>query len=97
MRVAIVGQGYVGLPLAVAAAEAGHTVVGIDVDAKRVGLLNHATSPVSDISDSVLSAVISKGNYQASNTFASISTADVVFVCVPTPLNEFGAPCPPTA
>ena len=64
MRVAIVGQGYVGLPLAVAAAEAGHTVVGIDVDAKRVGLLNDGTSPVSDVSDSVLTAVISSGNYK---------------------------------
>jgi len=46
MRVAIVGQGYVGLPLAVAAAEAGHTVVGIDTDAARVGLLNQSKSPV---------------------------------------------------
>ena len=92
MRVAIIGQGYVGLPLAVAAAEAGHTVVGIDVDAKRVALLNHGTSPVSDISDSSLTAVIASGNYQASNSFASVSTADVVCICVPTPLDAAGAP-----
>ena len=92
MRVAIIGQGYVGLPLAVAAAEAGHTVVGIDVDTKRVALLNHGTSPVSDISDSSLTAVIASGNYQASNSFASVSTADVVCICVPTPLDGAGAP-----
>ena len=92
MRVAIVGQGYVGLPLAVAAAEAGHTVVGIDVDAKRVGLLNDGASPVSDVSDSVLTSVISSGNYKASNSYASIETADVVCLCVPTPLNDSGAP-----
>ena len=92
MRVAIVGQGYVGLPLAVAAAQAGHTVIGIDTDEKRVGLLNHGTSPVSDISDSLLTAVISSGNYQASNSFAGISTSDVVCICVPTPLDPSGAP-----
>ncbi len=92
MRVAIIGQGYVGLPLAVAAAEAGHTVVGIDVDAKKVALLNHGTSPVSDISDSSLTAVIASGNYQASNSFASVSTADVVCICVPTPLDDQGNP-----
>ena len=92
MRVAIVGQGYVGLPLAVAAAEVGHTVVGIDIDQKRVGLLNQGTSLVADIPDSVLSAVISSGDYKASNSYASIETADVVCLCVPTPLNESGLP-----
>lgn len=88
MRVAIVGQGYVGLPLAVAAAEAGHTVIGIDVDEQRVGLLNHGTSPVLDVSDAALSAVISSGNYQASNSFSGVATSDVICICVPTPLGE---------
>lgn len=88
MRVVVIGQGYVGLPLAVAAAEAGHTVVGVDVDASKVGLLNLGTSPVADISDAALSAVISSGKYQASDSFAAVSTADVVCICVPTPLDE---------
>lgn len=88
MRVAIVGQGYVGLPLAVVAAEAGHTVTGIDVDASRVGLLNHGTSPVGDISDAALSAVIKSGNYQASDSFSAVATSDVICICVPTPLGE---------
>ena len=92
MRVAIVGQGYVGLPLAVAAAEAGHTVVGIDNDGARVGLLNHGTSPVSDVSSASLTAVIASGNYQASDSFSSVSTVDVICVCVPTPLDSSGAP-----
>ncbi len=92
MRVAIVGQGYVGLPLAVAAAEAGHTIVGIDTDGARVGLLNHGTSPVSDVSSASLTAVIASGNYQASDSFSSASTVDVICVCVPTPLDSSGAP-----
>lgn len=92
MRVAIVGQGYVGLPLAVAAAQAGHTVIGIDTDAARVGLLNHGTSPVADVSGSALTGVIASGNYQASDSFAAVSTADVICVCVPTPLDSSGAP-----
>ena len=92
MRVSIVGQGYVGLPLAVAAAESGHAVTGIDIDSRRVGLLNHGTSPVGDVNDSALTSVIKAGNYQASNSFASVSTADVVCICVPTPLDAAGAP-----
>jgi len=92
MRVSIVGQGYVGLPLAVAAAESGHAVTGIDIDSRRVGLLNHGTSPVGDVIDSALTSVIKAGNYQASNSFASVSTADVVCICVPTPLDAAGAP-----
>ena len=92
MRVAIVGQGYVGLPLAIAAAEVGHTVVGIDVDAVRVQGLTNGRSPVSDISDSALAAVIASGNYNASHSFESISSADVICICVPTPLDDLGAP-----
>ena len=77
-----------GLPLAVAAAEAGHTVIGIDIDSSKVALLNHGTSHVADISDATLSAVISSGNYQASDTFSAISTSDVICICVPTPLDS---------
>jgi UDP-N-acetyl-D-glucosamine dehydrogenase len=77
----------VGLPLAIAAAEAGHSVIGIDIDSSRVALLNHGTSPVEDISDATLSAVISAGNYQASDSFSAISTSDVICICVPTPLD----------
>ena len=92
MRVAIVGQGYVGLPLAIAAAEVGHTVVGIDVDTNRVQGLTNGHSPVSDVLDSALAAVIASGNYDASHSFESISSADVVCICVPTPLDALGAP-----
>jgi UDP-N-acetyl-D-glucosamine dehydrogenase len=92
MRVVVVGQGYVGLPLATAAAEAGHTVVGIDVDKKRIDLLNSGVSPVADISDAILQKIITSNNYSASDSFVSVSDADVVCICVPTPLNSQGAP-----
>lgn len=91
-NVTVIGQGYVGLPLAVALAEAGHTVVGIDLNAQRVEFLNSGVSPVEDIRDSELQAVIGKGLYSASADFAPVAQADVVLICVPTPINSDAKP-----
>ena len=88
MRVAVVGQGYVGIPLAIAAAESGHHVTGIDIDSQKIELLNFAKSPIGDISDSTIEAVIRSGNYQASDSFSSLSSSDVICICVPTPLDS---------
>ena len=85
---AIIGQGYVGLPLAMAAVEYGWTVVGLDNSASRVEDLNHGHSPVEDISNETLSNAIKSGSYKATSNFEDISNADVVAICVPTPLNE---------
>jgi len=84
----IIGQGYVGLPLAMAAVEAGWTVVGLDNSEKRVEALNLAKSPVEDISDATLEAAIKSEKYKASTDFKNIETAQVVTICVPTPLND---------
>jgi nucleotide sugar dehydrogenase len=88
LRVIVVGQGYVGLPLAVAAANAGHRVVGVDHDARRVDALNRGASPVGDISDDDLRAVVSSGAYSAAADFAAVKGADVVVICVPTPYHH---------
>jgi UDP-N-acetyl-D-glucosamine dehydrogenase len=85
---AIIGQGYVGLPLAMAAVESGWTVVGLDNSASRVEGLNRGHSPVEDISNETLSNALKSGSYKASSNFEDISNADVVTICVPTPLNE---------
>ena len=86
MKIAVVGQGYVGLPLAVAAAGAGHSVLGIDSNGARVGLLNGGVSPVEDISDAAIASLISEGEYSASRDFDDCKSADVIAICVPTPL-----------
>lgn len=85
---AIIGQGYVGLPLAMAAVESGWKVVGLDNSANRVEDLNRGHSPVEDISNETLSNALQSGSYKASNNYEDISTADVVTICVPTPLDE---------
>ena len=83
-KVAVIGQGYVGLPLALAAAEAGYEVVGIDTDAARVAGLNAGKSPIGDIADAYLAAQV---YYRASTDFADAAGADVVILCLPTPLD----------
>ena len=85
---AIIGQGYVGLPLAMAAVESGWSVIGLDNSASRVENLNRGQSPVEDISNETLSTALKSGSYRASSNFEDISKADVVTICVPTPLNE---------
>ena len=85
---AIIGQGYVGLPLAMAAVDAGWTVVGIDNFEAKVAQINSGKSPVEDISDSQLQAALASGAYRASSDFSSVAKASVITICVPTPLNE---------
>ena len=91
LKVAIVGQGYVGLPLAMAAVGAGHSVVGIDSDAGLVASLSSGVSLIEDVSDSELAAAIKSG-YSVSGSFSAVSDCSVVVICVPTPLDEAGAP-----
>ena len=85
---AIIGQGYVGLPLAMAAVDAGWTVIGIDHFEAKVSQINSGKSPVEDISDTQLQAALASGAYRASTDFSSIAKASVITICVPTPLNE---------
>lgn len=85
---AIIGQGYVGLPLAMAAVESGWTVIGLDNSSARVEKLNGGQSPVEDISNETLANALQSGSYRASSNFEDISNADVVTICVPTPLDE---------
>ena len=85
---AIIGQGYVGLPLAMAAVDAGWTVIGIDNFEAKVSQINSGKSPVEDISDTQLQVALASGAYRASTDFSSIAKASVITICVPTPLNE---------
>ena len=85
---AIIGQGYVGLPLAMAAVDAGWNVIGIDNFEAKVAQINSGTSPVEDISNSQLAAALKTGSYTASTDFSDVAKASVITICVPTPLDE---------
>jgi UDP-N-acetyl-D-glucosamine dehydrogenase len=87
-RVAIVGLGYVGLPLALAFLEAGLDVVGIDASERRVGELLAGRSPIDDVDDARLRSGLSKGFRIVGPEENALETADAVFVCVPTPITS---------
>ena len=89
---AIIGLGYVGLPLAMAAVDAGWSVIGIEKSASRVDQLNSGSSPVEDISDARLAKAIAANKFLASNDPSDLSSASVVTICVPTPLNDLREP-----
>ncbi|GID27038.1 nucleotide sugar dehydrogenase [Paractinoplanes brasiliensis] len=88
MRVVIVGQGYVGLPLAVRAARAGHSVVGFDVDDERIKRLAAGESYVDDVSSADLRELVDLGTFQPSADPRSCAGFDIAVIAVPTPLRE---------
>ena len=85
-RVAVIGLGYVGLPLAIAYSEAGLEVEGVDASPDRIAELLARTSPIDDISDERLGAALDRGMRVGSPVDSTISEADAIFVCVPTPI-----------
>jgi UDP-N-acetyl-D-glucosamine dehydrogenase len=85
-RVAIVGLGYVGLPLALAFAEVGRRVTGIDTDPTRVAELNAGASPIDDISDERLQGALDRGFRAVGPTDGGLDAVDAIFICVPTPI-----------
>lgn len=91
-RIGIIGMGYVGLPLAVAFAEQGFEVVGVDVDKSKVDSLNNSISYVEDIASSTLAPLVESGRLWASTDYADLATVDAISICVPTPLNKTGDP-----
>ena len=88
MRVAIIGQGYVGLTIAVDAAASGHHIVGFDVNPDLVTQLNSGVSHIEGISDAALAGVIASGAYKASTDPSVLDGCDVIVIAVPTPLDD---------
>jgi UDP-N-acetyl-D-glucosamine dehydrogenase len=86
MSVGVIGLGYVGLPLAVEFAEAGHRVVGLDVDGSKVKALRAGRSYIEDVPSERLAAVMDR--IQATNRYADLAQVDAVIIAVPTPLTE---------
>ena len=88
VRVGIIGQGYVGLPLALVFEEAGFTVVGFDLDQKKVDALRRGESYIKHIGSARVAASIGRGRFTASADFDGIRECDAVLICVPTPLGQ---------
>ncbi|WP_371647996.1 MULTISPECIES: nucleotide sugar dehydrogenase [unclassified Streptomyces] len=88
MQIVVAGQGYVGLPLAVRAAEVGHCVVGYDVDPHRVQQLAAGQSYVQDVASARLRAVLDSGAYSATADAGALAGFDIAVITVPTPLRD---------
>ncbi|MGB7873169.1 MAG: nucleotide sugar dehydrogenase [Anaerolineales bacterium] len=91
-RIAILGLGYVGLPLAVVFGEAGFKVTGIDPDARKVDSLNQGISYIPDVETDAIAALVKSGNLVATTDFSVLKEIDAVSICVPTPLRKTGDP-----
>jgi UDP-N-acetyl-D-glucosamine dehydrogenase len=87
-HVAVIGLGYVGLPLAVAFAEAGYRVTGIDVDRSKVEAVNAGESYIEDVNQATLRRVVESGALSATFEFDVLQQCDAVSICVPTPLRK---------
>ena len=90
--IGIIGLGYVGLPLALAAAAAGYRVVGFDIDAAKVESLRAGRSYIKHISEADLRAATAAGRLDATTDFARLGAVDAIIICVPTPLTAHRAP-----
>lgn len=86
--VTIIGQGYVGLPLAVSAARAGWSVHGVEISQNKFDLLTRGISPVEDISSAEIQTLVASRHYQVHSDFVTVSESDVVVICVPTPIDD---------
>ncbi len=92
LKVAIMGCGYVGLPLALRFAEAGHKVVGFDTDPEKVRLLNAGKSYIEHIQQTKIQQYVNSRHFHATTDFSKLKEADAIIICVPTPLNEYREP-----
>ncbi|NUM47917.1 MAG: nucleotide sugar dehydrogenase [Anaerolineales bacterium] len=91
-RVAIMGLGYVGLPLAVVFGDAGFHVTGIDPDKRKIDALLQGESYIQDVSSEAVARLVNAGKLTATTDFAALREADAVSICVPTPLRKTGDP-----
>ncbi|WP_274363686.1 nucleotide sugar dehydrogenase [Paenibacillus thermotolerans] len=92
VKVAVVGLGYVGLPLALLFVKKGYTVYGLDVDAKKLESLTKEKSYLPDISDKELAEACRSGRFFPTDAFERITIADAIIICVPTPITTYSTP-----
>jgi len=90
--VGVIGQGYVGLPLALVFSEAGFHVVGFDVDGGKIATLNQGRSYIKHVGSSRVAAVVKSGRFSATDDFDRLRECDAIIICVPTPLGKHREP-----
>ncbi len=88
LKVGVIGCGYVGLPLALRFAEAGHRVTGFDTDPKKVTMLNGGKSYIEHIPRHKIQQFVHSRHFSATTDFAELKELDAILICVPTPLDE---------
>lgn len=91
-KIAIIGLGYVGLPLAISLAKIGRHVVGIDVDTRKVAQLNARSSYIPDVSTTDIQQVVDSGLFTATSDYERLRDRNAIFICVPTPYDAMRAP-----
>jgi UDP-N-acetyl-D-glucosamine dehydrogenase len=91
-RIAVIGLGYVGLPLAVGFARAGYPVLGLDVDQRKLAALREGRSYIQDVDTADVAAVVGAGRLAASDDYDLLGDSDAIFICVPTPFDAMKAP-----
>ena len=87
IKISVIGQGYVGLPLAIHAAESGYLVAGIDLDDLKIQEIKSGNSTIEDISSERLLTQINSDQYSISKDFSKIKDSSIILICVPTPLD----------
>jgi UDP-N-acetyl-D-glucosamine dehydrogenase len=92
MKVSVIGQGYVGLPLSLAISKSGHEVHGIDVDTVLAEKILSGVSPIADITDQEITYALKSGKYTISSDFDALRNCEVIIICVPTPLDASQKP-----
>ena len=88
MKTAVVGLGYVGLPLSLQFARSGVTILGLDIDATKVNALNAGQSFIKHIAPETVAEAVKTGKFSASADFKRIKDVEAIIICVPTPLNK---------
>jgi UDP-N-acetyl-D-glucosamine dehydrogenase len=86
-KIGVIGLGYVGLPLAVEIAKAGFTIIGIDINGKRVREVNRGFSAIGDVDSGVLRRLVKKGGIKATTDHQKLKLCDIIIICVPTPVD----------
>jgi UDP-N-acetyl-D-glucosamine dehydrogenase len=92
LKVAVIGLGYVGLPLAVEKAKVGYKTIGFDIQDEKVNMVNLGQNYIGDVVDSDLKKIVDEGMMSATTDFSVVAEADFIAICVPTPLDEFQQP-----
>lgn len=92
MKIAIIGLGYVGLPLGLRFAESDVSVLGLDVDQSKVNAINAGETYIRHIEAAVIASAKDSGRLEASTDFSRVAEVDAVLICVPTPLNKYREP-----